>query len=275
MPHNKTQQMLGRFVGSLLLIVWFAIIADAQFRAAVQGTVTDSNGAIISGATVTLTNNETARTQSTTSGDNGFYRFSSLAPGRYTIVAELTNFKKTTLEIDVAGENTQGADVILETGSIAETVTITDDSAALETETANVQKTIDDAEIRALPQVGRDPYELLRLTPGILGTGARSGSGAAVNLPNAEGPGGSNSAIFQTENQVPISANGQRVSANNFQLDGVSVNSLQFGGAAVLTPNQESIKEVLVTGTSFTAEDGRNSGAQIKVVSQTLSLIHI
>jgi len=80
--------------------------------------------------------------------------------------------------------------------------------------------------VRNLPQVGRNPYELLRLAPGIFGDGARSGQGGAVALPNATGPGGSNNAIFQTENQVPIVANGQRTSQNNFEIDGVSVNSL-------------------------------------------------
>ena len=70
------------------------------------------------------------------------------------------------------------------------------------------------------------------------------------------------------ENQPQISANGQRVSANNYQIDGVSVNSLSHGGAAVVTPNQESVKEIQISSTSYSAEDGRNSGAQIKVVSQ-------
>ena len=87
-------------------------------------------------------------------------------------------------------------------------------------------------------------------------------------LPNSPGPGGSSNSIFQAENQPQISANGQRVSANNFQIDGVSVNSLSHGGAAVVTPNQESVKEIQVSSTTYSAEDGRNSGAQIKVVSQ-------
>src|SRR6185503_6871584 len=74
--------------------------------------------------------------------------------------------------------------------------------------------------------------------------------------------------IFQTENQPQIVANGQRISANNYQIDGVSVNSLSHGGAAVITPNQESVKEIQISSSSYSAEDGRNSGAQIKVVSQ-------
>src|SRR5262249_15861030 len=84
----------------------------------------------------------------------------------------------------------------------------------------------------------------------------------------ASGPGGSSISIFATENQVPVSANGQRVSANNFQIDGVSVNSQTWGGAAVITPTQESVKELQVTSSTYSAEDGRNSGAQIKVVTE-------
>ncbi|MCV5633429.1 hypothetical protein OFN23_35335, partial [Escherichia coli] len=74
--------------------------------------------------------------------------------------------------------------------------------------------------------------------------------------------------IFQTENQVPINANGQRLSSNNFQIDGTSVNSQTWGGAAVITPSQESVKEVQVLTSTYSAEDGRNSGIQLKVVSQ-------
>lgn len=119
-----------------------------------------------------------------------------------------------------------------------------------------------------LPQVGRDPYELARLTPGIFGDGARGGNGGSSGFPNSTGPGGSNSSIFQTENQVPITANGQRVEANNFQIDGVSVNSQTNGGGAIITPSQEAVKEVNITSSTYSAEDGRNSGAVVKVVSQ-------
>ena len=65
-----------------------------------------------------------------------------------------------------------------------------------------------------------------------------------------------------------MSANGQRVSSNNYQLDGVSVNSLNWGGAAVVTPNQESVKEMRVTANAYSAEYGRNSGAQIEIISR-------
>lgn len=267
------QKGFTRFFGLVLVGVFVAVfssVTQAQFRAAVQGTVADQSGGTVSGATVTLNNNETGRSQTATTNDDGFYRFSALAPGLYTLTVEQANFKKQVIEnLSVAAENVQGVDVQLTTGGISETVTVTDEvTAALETENANVQKTITTEEVRRLPQVGRDPYELARLAPGILAPGARGGNGNSVGLPNTTGPGGSNSSIVQSENQVPISASGQRLSQNNFQIDGISVTSLQFGGAANITPNQESVKEVQITSSSFSAEDGRNSGAQIKVVSQ-------
>ena len=70
----------------------------------------------------------------------------------------------------------------------------------------------------------------------------------------------------KTVSRFPL--NGQRVSSNNFQIDGSSVNSQTWGGGAVITPTQESVKEVQITSSTYSAEDGRNSGAQIKVVSQ-------
>ena len=244
--------------------------ANAQFKAGIQGTVTDTTGGLVPDAKVTLTNTETNKAQEVTTSSEGFYRISNLSPGKYTLATEKAGYKKSVLEnVEVNAEAVQGIDVALEIGEVTATVTVDQATAnPLETENGSVSNAITTAEVRNLPQVGRDPYELVRLTPGIIGTGARSGSGQSVAFPNTTGPGGSNSSIFQTENQVPISANGQRVSSNNFQIDGVSVNSLQFGGAAVVTPNQESVKEVRVTSSNYSAELGRNSGAQIEVVSQ-------
>jgi len=260
-----------RVVLRALIMVSLASIASAQFRASIQGTVTDASGAVVSGATVTLTNQETNKSQQTTTSDEGFYRVSGLAPGRYTVSAEVSGFKKKVLQdVVINAEQTEGINLTLEAGEVTESVTITAGSQAtqLETEHANIDRAITTQEIRRIPQAGRDPYELIRLTPGVFGDSARGANGNSTNLPNTTGPGGSNSSIFQTENQVPISANGQRVSANNFQIDGVSVNSLAHGGAAVVTPNQESVKEMRVISSAYSAEYGRNTGAQIQVVSQ-------
>jgi hypothetical protein len=252
------------------LLILLTNIASAQFTAGLQGTITDSTGAVIPGATVTLTSLETGKAQRIIASTDGFFRATGLSPGKYKVLVERDGFKKKELtEITIGAEIIQGVDIALEAGSVNDTVTVTADATpALQTENANIDRGITEQEIRRLPQFGRDPYELLRLAPGVFGQGARASGGGAVNLPNTTGPGGSSLSVFQVENVVPISANGQRVSANNFTIDGVSVNSLGWGGAAIITPNQESVKEIRVTSTSYSAEDGRNSGAQIKVVSQ-------
>src|SRR5437588_2413926 len=275
-PHKEVfemrQKLTALFRAALcaLVLLGCATAARAQFRAGIQGTVSDPNGAVVPEATVTLKNNGTAKTQQVTASTEGFYRFSELAPGTYTLTVEKAGFKKSTLEnVVVNAENVQGLDVVLTTGEVSETVTVTDTAApALETENANLDKSLTTAEVKELPQFGRDPYELTRLTPGVFGDAARGGTGGAINLPNTVGPGGSSRSIFQTENVPQISANGQRVTANNFQIDGTSVNSLTNGGAAVITPNQESVKEVRVIANVYSAEFGRNSGAQVLTVSQ-------
>ena len=265
---NKVSCLI-RIVACGFSILVLSGVAVAQFNAGVQGSVKDSTGALVPEAQITITNRATNQTSQVTASDQGFYRFSSLQPGEYTLKAEKTGFGTTTMNITVRAESVQGFDIVLNLGDVAEVVTVTDSAEQLlQTENANVDKVITTQEVLRLPQFGRDPYELARLTPGIFGQGARSAGGAAVNLPNTTGPGGSSTSIFQAENQVPISANGQRVSANNFQIDGVSSNSLNWGGAAVITPNQEAVKEVRVLSTAYSAEYGRNSGAQILVVSQ-------
>src|ERR1700754_3527402 len=265
--------LFGYFIRTAVcgfFVLLLSISASSQFKAGIQGTISDSAGALVSEAKLTLTNNETGKSQEATTSNEVFYRISGLAPGKYKLVVEKTGYKQQVLDnVIVNAEAVQGVDVIMEVGDVSATVTISQDSApVLQTENANIDKAITTQEVRTLPQFGRDPYELTRLTPGVFGDFAGGGSGTAVNLPNQSGPGGTNRSIFATENQPQISANGQRVSANGFQIDGTSVNSLTWGGAAVITPNQESVKEVRVIANSYSAEYGRNSGAQIMTVSQ-------
>jgi hypothetical protein len=221
-------------------------------------------------ATITVTNKETGKTETVTTSDEGFYKVSALPPGSYTVTAEKAGYKKKLLEnVSVRAETPEAVDISLDVGEVSATVTVSQEATSpLESEHANIDKGITTQEIRTLPQFGRDPYELTRLTPGVFGDAARNGTGGAVALPNTAGPGGSSRSIFQTENQPQISANGQRITANNYQIDGTSVNSLTNGGAAVITPNQESIKEVRVIANVYSAEYGRNTGAQVLTVSQ-------
>ncbi len=267
---SRILSIFARTVGCGLLLLFIVTTASAQFRASIQGIVKDTSGAVIPEATVTVTNKETGKQQQVTASSEGFYRVSGLAPGTYTVSAEKAGYKKKMLEsVTVSAEATEGLDISLDVGDVTATVTVAQEATSLlQTENANVDKTISNQEVMRLPQASRDPYQLIRLAPGVFGEGARTANGGAANLPNTSGPGGSSSSIFATENQVPITANGQRVSANNYQIDGVSVNSQTWGGAAVITPSQESVKEVQVTSSTYSAEDGRNSGAQIRVVTE-------
>ena len=268
---NRSMFNSARILLSGLFLLCVVGAASAQFKAGIQGTVTDSGGGLVPEAKMTLTNKETGKTQDTTTSSDGFYQISGLAPGQYKLTVEKSGYKQKIFDdVAVNAETVRGLDVALEPGDVSASVTVTSEGEAqLGTENANETRGISTVEIRGLPQVGRDPYELLRLTPGIIGDSSRSSNGNSVNLGGqSTGPGGSNTSVFQTENQVQVSANGQRVTSNSYQVDGVSVNSLGWGGAAVITPNQESVKEVRVLSSTYTAEVGRNSGAQIQVVSQ-------
>jgi len=254
----------------MAFILALATAASAQLNAGIQGTVTDSTGAAVNGASVSVTNQATGVTSTTVTGDTGFYRVPGLPPGQYTVKIAAATFKTyQAKDVAVAAEQIRGFNAQLSPGPATESITVTGAAPALQTENATISSTLTSQQLLRLPDYGRDPYELLRLAPGIFGDGARDGSGNAIGFVNGPGPGGSNSSIFQTENQVQISANGQRVSANNFTIDGTSVNSQTWGGAAIVTPNQESVQEVVVLSNAYSAEDGRNSGAQVKVVSKS------
>jgi outer membrane receptor protein involved in Fe transport len=253
---------------SLLLVL--ALPAAAQFGSGIQGTITDQTGAVVKGAKVTVTNDATGVSSTTTTSDSGYYSVQLLPPGKYTVTVEAASFQKNSVHsVEVGAESPRGLNVALKPGQVQESVTVTAEAPILQTENGSVSGNIDAQQVTQLPSFGRDPYELLRLAPGVFGDTARKGDSTAAFLPNVTGVGGSGNSLYQIENQPQISANGQRVTENNFMIDGVDVNSLTNGGAAVITPSQESIASITVLSGSYSAEDGRNSGAQIKVTSKT------
>jgi outer membrane receptor protein involved in Fe transport len=252
------------------ILCFLTSFALAQYGASIEGTVTDKSGAVVSGANVTITDQATGVSHNTVTSAAGFYRVPGLIPGSYRVDVVAASFKKeTTADVRVDAETTRGLNVVLNPGPSQESVTVTSTPSALETENANVSGSITSQQVEELPSFGRDPYELLRLAPGVFGDGARGSNATAAFLPNTVGVGGSANSIYQVENQPQISANGQRVTENNFMIDGVDVNSLTNGGAAVVSPTEESVAEITVMSGSFSAEEGRNSGAQIKVISKT------
>src|SRR3954471_23972216 len=125
-------------LASFVIILMCALAGFAQFGAGVQGTVTDPAGGTVAGATVTLTNKDRSQSQTTTTSDAGFYRFTGLAPGLYSISVEQQGFKRRLVDdVKVDAEAIKGQDVVLEAGGISETVTVQAENAGLQTEDAN------------------------------------------------------------------------------------------------------------------------------------------
>ncbi len=185
--------------------------------------------------------------------------------------AEAPGFKKKIVkDTVVAADSNLGLNLALTPGGASEQVVVTGSSVpAVQTEDANLNGTISAQQVQSLPQFRGDPFELVRVTPGVFGLGARQAGGEAANLPNYAGTGGSIFGIYQTENTVQITANGQRVDANGYTLDGVSTNSQRHGGATVVTPNQESIQEVKVEVNGYDAENAYSAGALVQTITKS------
>lgn len=269
-PFLQSSNLFGLLV-ILLCFACFTPTALAQFGASLSGTVEDTSGAVISGATVTLTNPATQANTSTTTSTSGFYRFSELPPGSYTVNVSAANFKPQVINsVGVAAESPRIVNVKLQLGTTTQSVTVNGSAlSVLQTGDASISSTISSADVTKLPIFGRDPYELLRTGVGITGDGARSGSGGAVTLPNNASQNQSNYGIFQSENQIQISAAGQRVTSNTYEIDGVTVDSLLHGGSTIITPNPESVDQITVLTANYDASYGRNVGAHILTVTKS------
>jgi len=167
----------------IVTIVSLTALVHAQYGASLQGTVTDKSGAVVKGAKVTVTNQATGATQTTETSGAGLFRIAALTPGQYTVDVESGGFRKSHLtNVQVDAESVRGLDVALETGAAQETVMVTSEGSGVQSQTANIEGGITAKQIEELPQFGRDPYELLRLAPGVFGDGARNGLGQAQFL---------------------------------------------------------------------------------------------
>src|SRR6185369_12565871 len=148
-------------------------------------------------------------------------------------------------------------------------VNVTDAAPLIDTATANISGTVTAENIQNLPSFGRDVFQLLYLAPGAFGDGARDAGGGTRNLPATTiGGTGNTAGVFNIENGGQVIANGARTGENNYQIDGVGVTSVSWGGTSVITPNEDSIKEVKIVTNNYDAENGRYRGAQVKITSQ-------
>ncbi len=269
-------------LSSFVLIALFLLTASpasAQFRASLRGTVSDSKGAVIPGAAVTLTDKGTGEAHQTTSDAAGIYTFNALAADSYSLTVERTGFaKKEVAEVVLIPDQANALDVQLTVGNVQETVTVNGSSAPLlDSETATQSATISSNEIQHLPSYARDPFQLAQLTPGVFGDGSQGGGGGSSTTPGNQGPNGpgggstgaGNYGIYKTENGPQLQTNGGQYETNGISVDGISTSSAVWGGTSVITPSEESVASVKVVANSYDAESGRFSGAQIDVTSKS------
>ncbi|HUM05145.1 MAG TPA: carboxypeptidase-like regulatory domain-containing protein [Terriglobales bacterium] len=263
----------GKYARALTLVsVCFLVTAMlAQYRASIRGVVTDPQGATVAGATVTLTNKETNQVFTATTDASGIYNFNALPPSKFSLSVEMAGFKKKALDnVAIVPEQANSIDIKLDLGQVSETVNVNaEDVPLINTETSNLGGSIRTSEIQKLPSFGRDAFQLLQLAPGAFGDGSQSGGGGTNNLPSTTiGGTGATDGIFKIENGGQITANGARTGENNYQIDGVGTTSVTWGGTSVITPNEDSIKEVRVVTDNYDAENGRYRGAQVQIISQ-------
>lgn len=260
-------------MAAIMSMAFVAPLAHAQFRASIQGTVTDPQGLVVPGATLTLTDTDTNHVLTATSSTSGIYSFNALAPDHYSLVVEKAGFtQKVINDVKLIPEQPNALNVQLELGVATQAVTVSGDTIpALETATASIGGVITDNQIQHMPSFGRDVFQLTQLAPGVFGDGAQGSGGGGQNLPGTQGPGGTggSTGIFATENGPQALANGGQYENNGVSVDGISTASAVWGGTTVITPTEESIGSVKVVSNGYDAENGRFSGAQIQVTSKS------
>jgi hypothetical protein len=234
-----------RFLFGSLSLVLMASFALAQ-TGSIQGTVTDSVGAVVQGAEVTVKNLGSNAVRTVTSGGTGAYSVPSLAPGQYDVTVKMASFKIFHVtDVDVTVGQTVGLNVQLEPGAVSEEVQVRGDQIPdVDLETSQVSNLVDERAIRDLPLITRNPYELVLLSPGTSQTNTSLGG---------------------------ITVNGSRERNNNFLLDGVDNNdtSVPGGIGGVLSADPEATQEFRVITNTFNAEYGRNTGAIVDVVTKS------
>lgn len=234
------------------LALFFLATAAASFsqssRGTIAGTILDSTGAAIQGATITATGVETGAVYKTTSTDTGSYRLPDIQLGTYNISVAAVGFKTSDQKGVVVQINTTSSlDVTLEPGEVTQTVTVNADTPSVQTETSDIGTVVTTRQIMDLPlaidSTGqshlRSPETFVFLTPGTTGPGSNN---------DAHG-------IFQAK-----LAGGQNF-GNEVLLDGASTARMDSGSSFDQTaPSVESLQEFKVTTSTVPAEFGRTSG---------------
>ncbi|HWD97522.1 MAG TPA: carboxypeptidase-like regulatory domain-containing protein, partial [Bryobacteraceae bacterium] len=222
------------------------------------GTVTDVSGGSIPNAKVTVTNSGTGATRSVTTDQTGGYLVPLLPPGAYNVSAEAPGFKKevqSAVELQVNQAAT--LNFTLQPGQVSETIEVTGAAPQLEAQSSSLGTVVNTQLTEELPLNGRNFVQLATLSPGVNGTGySVSGTIMSGTRPDDRRPG------------TEIFSNGNREGSNDFLYDGIDDND-RLTLSIVLRPAVEAIREFKVQTNLFSADQGRNSGAVVDVVTKS------
>ena len=242
-------------VFSLAILLLFTSAALAQLTTAdILGTVTDSTGASIPNAGVTLTNLGTNDQRTVQSNGSGDYTFTLLPVGHYSISVKAAGFQESmTKDLAVEAGDRARADVHLQVGSTSAVVEVTATTPLLQADSATVSSTVTAKAVQDLPLNGRNFVQLVQIVPG-----ANEGPGNGLTS------GGRPDDRRQT---ASFSVNGQDDTLNNYTIDGIDDNERIIGTIGV-RPIVEAIDEITVQTNNYTAEAGRTAGVVVSIVTR-------
>ncbi|MGA2986386.1 MAG: TonB-dependent receptor [Terriglobia bacterium] len=241
-------------------------LAYGQYSSNLEGVVTDPTGAVIPNATVEMTNSATQVTNKQTTDKGGNFRFNSVAPGDYEILASAEGFNSTRVKVTLLTGQIINVPVTLSLAGTRQTVEVTGQVTLLDTADSRQQMTIESQELHSLPLQGHNFLGLAAVTPGVTGLGVLVGSSPGAC------PSGLPSTIpdnFATEMPVEVSQGGKGEESNAFLLDGLDVTSNINGGVINMTPNPDSIQEMSVETNDYGVEYGRSSAVLIKMTTKS------
>jgi hypothetical protein len=249
---------IGAACVAILLSLWLSLVPcslQAQVGTSdVLGNVTDSSGAVVVGANVTIKNLGTAEKRTAATSDKGEYLFTTLPNGNYTLTVEAKGFETFTIKnFPLSSGDRARYDAALKPGAATETVEVTEVNT-LQTDSPEVASTVPDTSVQEMPLNSRNFSSALQTQPGMsMGTNSQSFAG-----------GGS------PEDRRPafvVVANGQNDAWNDQLIDGFDNNERNLGLAGV-RPSIDGIEEVKIDSSSYSAEYGRAAGAVINVITK-------
>ena len=239
--------------GVLLVLSLYGLLPGAAhgqvLYGSIVGTVTDASGAVLPGATVSITHNETKATREAVTDASGAYRFPTVQTGTYTVVATMPGFQTfTRANVPVSLNSVSRVEIAMPVGQVQEQVTVSADAELLQTDRAEVRSELRARELQDLPvPLGRNYQELFRTLPGF--------------TPPAD----AHSVPSNPSRALTFNVNGTSNQGNNTRIDGVSSTNVWLPHVVAYVPALESIETVNVVTNNFDAEQGLAGGAAISV----------